>query len=65
MKTGILLTYDENAGEGDLIEENEFIDESHLFRADCLKDWIGLLSRMYEEELVLIGEEFDSMRSPK
>jgi len=51
---GGVLFYDHDAGEGDVDFGDEFADESSLFKADVLRDWIGILQSEYEKAVTEI-----------
>jgi hypothetical protein len=48
-ETGMMLMYDQDAGEGGVAVTAEFMAQDPLFRADVLKDWILVLTEIYSE----------------
>ena len=46
-KIGISLLFDEDAGEGSLKIRPTFADNNVLLQIDCLQDWIGELTTLY------------------
>jgi len=41
------LREDDFTGEGDVVFDEDFINEDALYRADVLGDWIGVLTKQY------------------
>ena len=62
----ITLLGDLDAGEGSIKIEPAYKDgTSALFRADCLKDWIGLLEDEYNKQLGKFEDELELYHAPK
>ncbi len=53
-KAGITLNFNENTGEGSIKLRSAFTDNNVLLQIDCLQDWIGELTDIYNKGL----EEF-------
>ena len=54
MKAGITLNFNEETGEGSIKIRSAFKDNNVLLEIDCLQDWIGELTKIYNHGL----EEF-------
>lgn len=50
-RTGITLTFNEDTGEGSIKLRPAFTDNNVLLQIDCLKDWIGELTTIYNNGL--------------
>ena len=55
--TGIKILIDVDAGEADIKTSDWFESEGGLWRADVLKDVIGLLNQKYDKALQDFAEE--------
>jgi len=53
-KAGITLNFNEDTGEGSIKLRSAFTDNNVLLQIDCLQDWIGELTDIYNKGL----EEF-------
>jgi hypothetical protein len=50
VREGCLLSYDVDAGEGELTLDPEFEEESMLMQIDVLQDWINELQFIYNHK---------------
>jgi hypothetical protein len=50
-KTGIILKFNNDTGEGNIVLRPPFIDNNVLLQIDCLQDWIGELTTLYNKGL--------------
>ena len=50
-RTGITLTFNEDTGEGSIKLRPAFTDNNVLLQIDCLQDWIGELTTIYNNGL--------------
>ena len=65
MKPMITLTSYEEDIEGVVVLSKPFEQVSTLARLDLLKDWIGALSELYDEELEAWGPELELERAER
>ena len=52
------LKIDWECGEGDLELPEKFRQESHLFQADVLRDWLGMIEAEYNLALERMHQEW-------
>ena len=50
-RTGITLIFDEDTGEGSIKLQPVFTNNNVLLQIDCLQDWIGELTTLYNKGL--------------
>ena len=50
-RTGITLIFNEDTGEGSIKLRPAFTDNNVLLQIDCLQDWIGELTTIYNNGL--------------
>ena len=50
-RTGITLIFDEDTGEGSIKLQPVFTNNNVLLQIDCLQDWIGELTTIYNKGL--------------